>query len=114
MQNKPGPSVSNEEMRCAILLALLLTGSTWLHAADFKGATEVLRQAAQASPRPKEKSKDPSEPFREKLKAFQAQSTNLPPAQAAEQWLALVNDFEKTSGELLGPMRRGLGAGQPL
>src|SRR5258706_7810450 len=114
MQNTEGLSLSNQEMRYPILLAVLLAGGTLLHAADFKGAAEVLRQAAQASPKPKEKSKDPHEPFREKLKAFQTHGTNLPPAQAATQWLALVDDFEKESGESLGSMRRGLGAGKPV
>jgi len=95
MQNKAALPVSNQEMRYSILLALLLAGTTVLPAADFKGATEVLRQAAQASPKPQEKSKDPQAPFRDRLKAFQSQSTNLPPAQVATQWLALVDDFGK-------------------
>ena len=64
-------------------------------AADFKGAAEVIRQAAQASPKPKEKPKDPNAPFREKLKAFAAASTNLPPAAAATRWLDLVEEFEQ-------------------
>src|SRR5205807_2760054 len=66
-------------------------------AADFKGAAEVLRQATQTSPEAREKPKDPYAPFREKLKAFAAASTNLPPAAAAAGWLALLEEFEKIS-----------------
>ena len=115
MQNKAGSSVPNQGIRYAIILAVLITASTVVRAADFKGATEVLRQAAQASPKPaQEKTKDPYEPFREKLKAFQAQITNLAPSQAATQWLALVDDFQKASGEDRDSMRRGLGTLRPL
>src|SRR5258707_10268687 len=114
MQNKAGLALSNQEMRFGFILALLLAGSNLLRAADFKGAAEVLRQVAQASPKPTEKSKDPYEPLREKLKAFQAHGANLPPAQAATQWLVLLDDFEKESGELSGSRRRGLSAGRPL
>jgi tetratricopeptide (TPR) repeat protein len=114
MQNQAGLSVFNQAMCFAIFLAIFLAGSTSLQAADFKGATEVLRQASQASPKPKEKTKDPHEPFREKLKAFQAQSTNLPPAEAATQWLALVDDFEKESGESAGSIHGGFRPGRAL
>ncbi len=107
MQNKAGWAVLNENMRLATLLSLLLIVGTPSHGAEFKGAAEVLRQAAQASPKPKEKKDDPYQPFREKLEVFQSQSTNLPPAQAAAQWLALVDEFETQSGESLNRMRSG-------
>jgi hypothetical protein len=44
----------NEALSCATLLALLLAGNVYLHAADFKGAAEALRLAAEASPKPQE------------------------------------------------------------
>src|SRR5260370_33100212 len=91
MRNKAASSVSHKEMRCAIFLSALLGTSVLAAAPEFKGATEVLRQAAQDSPKPKQKTKDPYEPFREKLKAFQVQSTNLPTPQAAAQWIGLVD-----------------------
>src|SRR5438094_684371 len=104
MRNKASSMVSNHGMRSATIFAVLVAGDTWLQAAEFKGAAEVLRQAAQAPSKPREQRKDPYEPFREKLKVFQAQSTSLPAAQQATQWLALVDDFEKQSGEVPVPM----------
>src|SRR5437762_9428152 len=105
MRNKAGWAVSDNTMRSLITLIVLLAAPMLPHAADFKGATEVLRQAAQTSAAPKEKSQDPYSPFREKLKAFQSQSTNLPPAQAATQWLALVEEFQNQSSQSRAPMR---------
>jgi len=87
--------VSNQNMNTVTLFALLLAETTLVQSADFKGAAEVLRQAAQVSPKPQPKNRDPHEQFRQKLVAFQAQSTNLAPALAAQQWLGLVEDFEK-------------------
>src|SRR5437016_11481169 len=100
---------------CVIIFSACLAGGFWVAAADFKGAAEVLRQAAQASPKPKEKPKDPNAPFREKLKAFAAESTNLPPSAAATRWLALVEEFEKVSTDSTGlPPGSGLNAVRPL
>src|SRR2546430_12487127 len=93
-----------DRMRYVLLAGAVLATNSWLRGADFKGAAEVLRQAAQASPKPKEKSKDPFEPLREKLKGFETQSTNLPAAEAANQWLGLVDEFEKQSAKASGAM----------
>ena len=68
-----------------IICVFLLAGVGFTKAEDFKGASEVLREAAQAIPKSKEQSKDPSAPFREKLKSFQTSGTNLPPDQAAAE-----------------------------
>ena len=76
MQTKARSSVSAQGKNFVFILLAGLTASVSAPAADFKGAAEVLRQAAQASPKPKEKPKDPNAPFREKLKAFAAASTN--------------------------------------
>jgi len=102
MQNKTGLAVSIMQMHYKVyykvLLAALLAASSLAEAADFKGATEVLREAAQATPKPKEAEKDSHGPFRERLKSFAVQSTNLPPSQAATQWLAFTEEFEKEFG----------------
>jgi tetratricopeptide (TPR) repeat protein len=107
MQNKGWCLVLNNNMRAAILFTLFLIINAELRAADFKGAAEVLRQASQTSPKAKEKKEDPSRPFRDKLKAFEKQSTNLPPGQAASQWLALVDEFENLSGDSMDRFRGG-------
>ena len=57
--------------------AAIFMANMSLPAAGFKGAAEVWRESTQASVKPKEKTKDPFEPFREKLKAFESQATNL-------------------------------------
>jgi hypothetical protein len=59
MQNNAGWAVLNENMRLATLLSFFLIIGAPSHGAEFKGATEVLWQAAQASPKPKEKKDDP-------------------------------------------------------
>src|SRR5437867_12694317 len=98
-------------MRSAILLSLLLSASPFATAAEFKGAAEILRQAAQASPKSNaEKPKDPYQSFREKLKVFEAQNTNVPPSQAASGWLILADDFQKTLGEHHAAAGRGFPA----
>src|SRR5438067_1390015 len=99
MQNKAIWPVLKGIMRLTKLLLFLLVLSITTRAADFKETAEVLRQATQASPKSLEKKEDPNQPFRDKLKAFQLQNTNLPPSQAAAQWLALVDEFEKQSGD---------------
>src|SRR5262245_11367905 len=113
MQNKPSSWVSNTQMgRLAALIILLVASS--VPAADFKGAAEVLQQAAQTATKPNEKPKDPYAPFRDKLKAFASQSTNLPPDQAAQQWLALVDELEKESVRIASSARLGPRAGRPV
>src|SRR5207245_2931056 len=57
-----------------------------------------------------EKPKDPYQSFREKLKVFEAQNTNVPPSQAASGWLVLADDFQKTSGEHHAAAGRGFPA----
>src|SRR5262245_54826751 len=83
MQNKMFWPAMRHRNKYLITAALLLASGWPASAADFKGATEVLREASQAAPKRKEKPKDPYEPFREKLKAFQSQSASLQPAEAA-------------------------------
>lgn len=114
MQNKAGPAAFRHRMPLATLLGLILVFGMASRAADFKGASEVLRQAAQASPKPKEKKEDPTKPFRDKLEAFEAQVTNLSPAQAATQWLALVDEFDKQSGDSMTRTRSGFMFGLAL
>src|SRR2546427_11481270 len=114
MQNKCAGAELKNHMRYKLVLVAILAAGSWARAADFKGAAEVLREATQQPPKPKEKSTDPYEALREKLKAFEMQGTNLPPAEAAKQWLALVDEFEKQSGKATAPMTRGLGPVRPL
>jgi hypothetical protein len=114
MQNKAGWSVLNQSMRSVTLISALLAAGVVCRAADFKGAAEVLRQAAQTSPKPQEKKEYPDQPFRDKLNAFESQNTNLPPAQAAGQWLELVDEFEKQSADSMSRLRSGSGFALPL
>src|SRR6266404_2788893 len=114
MRNKLNWVVSDQQMHCAAVLTILFAASAVSPAADFKGAAEVLQQASQAPSKSKEASKDPYAPFRDKLKAFASQSTNLPPDQAARQWLGLVDEFEKESVRIAGSARRGPWAGRPV
>src|ERR1700694_821696 len=90
-KNNSALSLPNASRGFGIISAFLLAGVGFAKAADFKGASEVLREAAQAIPKSKEQSTDPFAPFREKLKAFQTAGTNLPPDQAAAEWLQLVD-----------------------
>lgn len=62
-------------------------------ATNYEGADAVLRQAAEGSNQPKSKEEKPSptSQLREDLKAFKQQSASLAPAEAAKQWLALVD-----------------------
>ncbi len=112
MRNKLNWVVSDQQMHCAAVLTILFAASAVSPAADFKGAAEVLQQASQAPSKSKETSKDPYAPFRDKLKAFASQSTNLPPDKAARQWLGLVDEFEKESVRIAGSARRGPWAGR--
>src|SRR6266566_7294342 len=114
MQNKsPGIGLKSH-MLYLLLAGAVFAANSWLRAADFKGAAEVLKEAAQASPKPKEKSKDPFEQLREKLKAFETQGPNLPAAEAAKRWLALVDEFEKESAKAAGATIRGAGKERPF
>jgi tetratricopeptide (TPR) repeat protein len=62
-------------------------------ATNYEGADAILRQAAEGSNQPKSKEEKPSptSQLREDLKAFKQQSASLAPAEAAKQWLALVD-----------------------
>ena len=73
--------------------AVIITGiQTSSRAGDYLGATGVLQQVAErnAAPGQTKESDEPTK-FREELKAFARAATNLPPAEAAKQWLALVD-----------------------
>jgi tetratricopeptide (TPR) repeat protein len=113
MRNNKSTAVSNMSMRLPILFACgLMTIQT--EAADFKGAVAVLKEAAQQKPKPKEQANDPFSAYREKLKAFKTENTNLPPAKAASQWLEIVDEFDKVQADFLKSLRRGRTGSRPL
>jgi hypothetical protein len=62
-------------------------------ATNYEGTDAVLRQAAESVNQTKSADEKPSPTtqLRADLKAFKQQSTNLAPAEAAKQWLALVD-----------------------
>jgi tetratricopeptide (TPR) repeat protein len=71
-------------------------------ATNYQGADVVLRQAAESVNQPKSADEKPSPTtqWRADVKAFKQQSTNLAPAEAAKQWLALADrllQLEETS-----------------
>src|SRR5437660_10547210 len=88
----------------ALLPPIVLLSINVSLGSDFKGASEVLRLAAETSAITKEKRAEPNAAFREKLKSFQASNTNLAPADAAKQWLALVEQYETESARLTPEM----------
>src|SRR5215212_8881438 len=100
MRNKSTSTVFLMSMRFSLALIVLVAAAGLLAGAEFKGAAEVLRQAAEsAPPKATQTAEDPYARFQEKLKLFQTQSTNLAPSAAAAQWLALVDEFAKVAGE---------------
>lgn len=63
--------------------------------AEYQGAAAVLQQAAESILRTNSETEasSPTKQLRADLKAFQKQSAALPPAEAAKQWLVLVDRF---------------------
>ncbi len=78
-----------------LLLAFILTSLFVLPcgAADYRGADAVLAEALQATSKTNvsQPKVSPATQMKEDLKAFARTSTNLPPAQAATQWLVLFD-----------------------
>jgi hypothetical protein len=81
-------------------MALCLAGMfTWsakaqaTPATDYQGAAAILRQAVESSNQMKAKDEksSPMAQWRADLKTFAQQSTNMAPAEAAKQWLALAD-----------------------
>lgn len=63
-----------------------------VYAVDYLGADGVLQQVAEHNAKPGEKSDaDAQSKFREELKAFSKAATQLPPSEAAKQWLELAD-----------------------
>jgi tetratricopeptide (TPR) repeat protein len=62
-------------------------------ATNYQGADTVLRQAAESAKQTKtaDEKPSPTTQWRADVKAFKQQSTNLAPAEAAKQWLALAD-----------------------
>ncbi len=80
----------------ALCLAVAWAWTTTAEAAsatNYEGADAVLRQAAEGVNQPKSADEKPSPTtlLRTDLKAFKQQSASLAPAEAAKQWLALVD-----------------------
>src|SRR5947209_17302726 len=113
MRNKIVWLVSKMIMRTFLVLEMFLLWNCLGGAADFKGATEVLQLASESPAKPKQNGDDPNAVFRQKIKAFGSSSTNLTSAEAAKQWLTLVEDFQselaKSAVEAQIPRREGLG-----
>jgi tetratricopeptide (TPR) repeat protein len=66
------------------------------HAQDYLGANVVLQQVQQHNAKPSEKpQRDEQMVLRDNLKAFSQTATNLAPADAAKQWLELVDRAAK-------------------
>ena len=104
MRNKFVLLIRKSVTRVALLPPIVLLSINVSLGSDFKGASEVLRLAAETSAITKEKRAEPNAAFREKLKSFQASNTNLAPADAAKQWLALVEQYETESARLTPEM----------
>jgi len=77
-----------------LVIVTLGLSTNFVPAADFKGAAEVLRLAAESRSEPKPKPSDPHAAFRDKLKRFAAASTNSSAADAAKQWLTLIDQYK--------------------
>src|SRR5437899_10797131 len=77
-----------------LVLVTIGLSTNFVPAADFKGAAEVLRLAAESRSEPKPKPSDPHAAFRDKLKRFAAASTNSSAADAAKQWLTLIDQYK--------------------
>jgi tetratricopeptide (TPR) repeat protein len=84
-------------------------------ATNYLGADIILRQAAESAKpsKSKEAEKSPAAQLREDLKAFQQQSAGLAPAEAAKQWLALVDRLLQLNETPANYGRRG-GMFRPL
>src|SRR4051812_47108986 len=76
--------------------ALNVCGPGAIRAQDYLGASNVLApiEAHQAKPAEKDKN-DETARLRQDLKSFRLSQTNLAPADAAQQWLALVERVTK-------------------
>jgi tetratricopeptide (TPR) repeat protein len=79
-------------------VALLMGGPVprALEAADFQGADAVLRAAAEASSKVEpDKKDDPHSLLRQRIKQYGEKVASMPPAEAAQGWLALVDQVVK-------------------
>lgn len=77
-------------------LACILFSAQIVLAADYLGASAVLHEVEQRNGTPVTQNKnDASSKLREALKTFGQNSSNLPPAQAAKEWLELVDQATK-------------------
>jgi tetratricopeptide (TPR) repeat protein len=85
----------------------LLCAGVWVgvmaQAQDYQGATVVLQKlAAKAGAKPMETKKaDPVEELRQRVKAMQKESAQLPPEEAAERWISLLEAYQTIPNELL-------------
>jgi tetratricopeptide (TPR) repeat protein len=69
-------------------------------AEDFQGAEAVLRAAAEASAKTEpDKKDDPHSLLRQQIKEFGEKVNSMPPAEAAQGWLALVDQVVKLARE---------------
>jgi tetratricopeptide (TPR) repeat protein len=75
----------------AAALAGLSFTQTW--AQQLEGADSVLRKVSEQLARKSPATANPAAALRQKLEAFDRDSKNLPPDQAATQWLALVEAY---------------------
>ena len=77
-------------------------------ALDYRGAEAVLAQAAEAGAKPKAAAEEssPAAQLRADLKAFQQKAMSLAPAEAATQWLALLDRFQRLEDSPLSSGRR--------
>ncbi|MGA2854211.1 MAG: tetratricopeptide repeat protein, partial [Verrucomicrobiota bacterium] len=84
-------------------------------AEDYQGAEAVLKQAAESSDHAKSRHEEnsPASQLRADLKAFKQQSATLAPADAAKQWLVLVDRFEQLTETPANPFQQA-GADLPL
>jgi len=98
MKTQTRASISLLFIVLAIAGAFLLPEA--LEAADFQGAEAVLRAAAEASAKAEpDKKDDPHSLLRQQIKDFGEKVNSMPPAEAAQGWLALVDRVVKLAGE---------------
>jgi tetratricopeptide (TPR) repeat protein len=87
------PRVGASVVLCVVGLWAWTTTTEAATVTNYQGADAILRQAAESSnqPKSKEEKNTPATQLCADLKAFKQQSASLAPAEAAKQWLALMD-----------------------
>ncbi len=96
-----------------VAVAIMLARHAPVRAADYLGASAVLRQAAESKAKPADvKKDDPTGKLRAGLSAFRTNAASLAPAEAAKRWLEFVDQAAKippnsrrTMNPTSGPIR---------